>query len=254
MQVKVLSALQDNYMYLIVDPNTKEAAVVDPVEPNKVMEQVQSMKANLTTVLTTHHHWDHSGGNEKLVSMVPSLKVLGGDNRVPRINVHVQDGQEFSIGQMKVKCLLTPCHTSGHVCYFFPEAEPPAVFTGDTLFIAGCGKFFEGTADQMYRALVEKLATLPDSTRVYCGHEYTVNNLKYAAKVEPNNEAIAAKMAWAEKMRENNEPTVPSTIAEEKTYNPFMRVNQDSVHEHAKLHDPISTMAFLRKEKDHFRP
>ncbi|CAN8007995.1 unnamed protein product [Ixodes pacificus] len=256
MQIKVLNALQDNYMYLVVDPSTKEAAVVDPVDPEKVLEEVKKLNVKLTTVLTTHHHWDHSGGNDKLVELSPGLAVYGGDDRVPKITRHVQDGEQLQVGQLTVKCLHTPCHTSGHICYFFPASngDAPAVFTGDTMFIAGCGKFFEGTADQMYKALVEKLAKLPDATRVFCGHEYTINNLKFAAKVEPGNQAIVDKMAWAEKKRAKNEPTVPSTIAEEKTFNPFMRVNESAVHKHAHLNDPISTMAYLRKEKDHFRP
>lgn len=256
MQVKVLNALEDNYMYLLVDDATRECAVVDPVEPAKVLDEVSKLDVKLTTVLTTHHHWDHSGGNERLLELSPKLRVFGGDDRVPRLTERVTDNQELKVGKLTVRCLLTPCHTSGHVCYFVPAADgqAPAVFTGDTLFIAGCGKFFEGTADQMYKALVERLSKLPDDTRVYCGHEYTVNNLLYASTVEPDNESIKSKLSWARDKRAKKEPTVPSTIAEERSFNPFMRVGEASVHKHAKLDDPVSTMAFLRKEKDHFRP
>lgn len=256
MQVKVLNALEDNYMYLLVDSASKEAAVVDPVEPAKVIEAAKEIGARLTTVLTTHHHWDHAGGNNRLLELAPELRVFGGDDRVPRITNHVADNQEIRVGELTVRCMLTPCHTSGHVCYFVPAAagQPPAVFTGDTMFIAGCGKFFEGTADQMYRALVERLAKLPDDTRVFCGHEYTVTNLLFAATVEPDNKAVADKLAWARDCRSRKEPTVPSTIAEERSFNPFVRCNEPSVHKHAHLDDPVSTMAFLRKEKDHFRP
>lgn len=256
MQVKVLNALADNYMYLLVDDESREAAIVDPVEPTKVLDEVKKLGVRLTTVLTTHHHWDHAGGNERLLALSPNLRVYGGDDRVPKLTEHVTDNQELQVGKLTVQCLLTPCHTSGHVCYFVPAADgqPPAVFTGDTLFVAGCGKFFEGTADQMYRALVERLSKLPDDTRVFCGHEYTVTNLQFAATVEPKNEAIKKKLAWARDQRSRKEPTVPSTIAEERSFNPFMRVREPTVHQHARLEDPVSTMAFLRKQKDHFRP
>lgn len=256
MQIHILPALSDNYMYLLVDESSKEAAVVDPVEPQKVADAVQELGLNLSTILTTHHHWDHAGGNSKMSELFQGLKILGGDDRIPALNQMVSHGDEVRIGDITVKCLSTPCHTGGHICYFAtsPSKEGPAVFTGDTLFIAGCGKFFEGTADEMHSALMTKLSSLPDETRVYCGHEYTVNNLKYALHVEPLNESILAKMKEAGTKRGTNQPTVPSTIEQEKKYNPFMRVNEASVQRHASASDPISTMAYLRREKDHFKP
>merc|ERR1712087_82962 len=151
--------------------------------------------------------------------------------------------------------MFTPCHTSGHICYFVtgPSGEEPAVFTGDTLFIGGCGKFFEGTGKEMHAALIEKLSSLPTETKVYCGHEYTVNNLKFAEHVEPDSEAVKSKMAWAKTQRSKEQPTVPSTIAEEMQYNPFMRVRESAVQSHAGMKDPVEVMGFLRKEKDNFR-
>ncbi|XP_067006492.2 hydroxyacylglutathione hydrolase, mitochondrial isoform X2 [Anabrus simplex] len=255
MKVQILSALQDNYMYLIVDEATKEAAIVDPVEPDKVLSAVQKAGVRLTSVLTTHHHWDHAGGNTNLVKQAPSaLEVYGGDDRIGALTRKVKHGDKFNVGQLSIKCLATPCHTSGHICYFVESpGHPPAVFTGDTLFIAGCGRFFEGTPDQMYQALVETLGHLPNDTKVFCGHEYTVANLKFAQHVEPTNEDIKKKMAWAEGKRAHRQPTVPSTIGEEKLYNPFMRVTEKSVQEHAKISDPIKTMGFIRREKDDFR-
>ncbi|RWS15291.1 hydroxyacylglutathione hydrolase-like protein [Dinothrombium tinctorium] len=256
MQVHLLPALSDNYMYLIVDETSKEAAIVDPVEPVKVQEAVNQHSVKLSTVLTTHHHWDHSGGNADLVKMMPNLKVCGGDSRVPAITKTVKHGDELKIGSLNVRCLFTPCHTSGHICYYVTDSGDrcdPAVFTGDTLFIAGCGKFFEGTPEEMYNALINTLGELPDNTKVYCGHEYTVNNLKYARHVESNNSDIAAKLQWAMEKRKKNESTVPSTIAEEKKTNPFMRVNVKEVQQHAKENDPIKTMGFLRREKDRFK-
>uniref|UniRef100_A0A803V9D2 Hydroxyacylglutathione hydrolase, mitochondrial n=1 Tax=Ficedula albicollis TaxID=59894 RepID=A0A803V9D2_FICAL len=200
MKVEILPALTDNYMYLLIDQDTREAAIVDPVQPQKVLDAVKKHGVKLTTVLTTHHHWDHAGGNEKLVKMEPGLHVYGGDSRVGALTQRVSHLTALKVGSLSVKCLSTPCHTSGHICYYVTKpnsSEPPAVFTGDTLFVAGCGKFFEGTPDEMYKALIEILGSLDPQTRVYCGHEYTINNLKFARHVEPSNPSIQEKLAWA---------------------------------------------------------
>ncbi|XP_061455178.1 hydroxyacylglutathione hydrolase, mitochondrial isoform X1 [Rhineura floridana] len=256
MKVELLPALTDNYMYLLIDEDTKEAAIVDPVQPQKVAEAVRKHGVKLTTVLTTHHHWDHAGGNEKLVKMAPGLQVYGGDSRVGALTQKVSHLMSFQVGKLNVKCLATPCHTSGHICYFVTKpnsSEPPAVFTGDTLFVAGCGKFFEGTPEEMYKALIEILGRLPPETKVYCGHEYTINNLKFARHVEPKNSAIQRKLFWAKAKYDGGEPTIPSTIGEEFTYNPFMRVREATVQQHAGETDPIRTMGAIRKEKDSFK-
>ncbi|XP_017780452.1 PREDICTED: hydroxyacylglutathione hydrolase, mitochondrial [Nicrophorus vespilloides] len=260
MKIHILPALTDNYMYLIVDEKTKQAAVVDPVAPETVLQAVNAHGVNLTKVLTTHHHWDHAGGNEDLVKKCKnSLDVFGGDDRIGAMTTKVKHGDKFKIGDIDVECIFTPCHTSGHICYYLTttsgsEVEtPPVVFTGDTLFIAGCGRFFEGTADEMYSALIEKLSKLPDETRVFCGHEYTQQNLRFAKFVESENADIDAKIEWAARMRGKGEPTVPSTIGEEKRINPFMRVNEAAVQSHANCgQDPRKTMQIIRKEKDSF--
>ncbi|XP_074596746.1 hydroxyacylglutathione hydrolase tenzing norgay isoform X2 [Brevipalpus obovatus] len=253
MNVHILPALSDNYMYLIVNETTKETAVVDPVEPDNVIAACKAKDLNLTRVLTTHHHWDHAGGNKQLVSKVDNLTVCGYDDRIGACNKKVSHGDEFKIGSLLVKCLFTPCHTSGHICYYVTSPQGDgAVFTGDTLFAAGCGKFFEGTADQMHDALIKTLGSLPDSTKVYCGHEYTIGNLKFARHVEPNNEHVSKKIEWAEKMRSENSPTIPTTIGEEKMINPFMRVVEKDVQEFAKSTDPVEVMGRLRTEKNNF--
>lgn len=254
MKVQILPAWSDNYMYLLIDEDTKEAAIVDPVEPDKVIAAAAAEGVKLTTVLTTHHHPDHAGGNEDLVKKVQGLTVYGGDNRIGALTKAVSHGDQFSVGSLSVRALATPCHTTGHICYYVTGGgDSPAVFTGDTLFIAGCGRFFEGSPPQMYAALVEILGALPDDTRVYCGHEYTVKNLEYAKTVEPANSAIDDKIAWARQKRAANEPTVPSTIGEEKRFNPFVRVNEASVQAHTgTAGDGIATMGALRKEKDNF--
>ncbi|XP_050475089.1 hydroxyacylglutathione hydrolase, mitochondrial isoform X2 [Bombus flavifrons] len=224
MKVQILPALQDNYMYLIIDEASQEAAIVDPVDPDSVACAVQQNN------------------------------VYGGDDRIEALTCKVKHNDTFNIGKLQVRCLATPCHTSGHICYYITgDQESPAVFTGDTLFAGGCGRFFEGTAEQMYKALIEILGSLPNETKVYCGHEYTGNNLKFGKHVEPENEAIRQKIEWVRIQREKNNPTVPSTIQEEKFTNPFMRVHEQSVMDHTEQKDPIQTMAFLRREKDNFK-
>lgn len=167
----------------------------------------------LKSVITTHHHWDHAGGNGKLVSKATasglSLKVYGGDDRIDALTNKVGQDDTFLLGSLTVRCLFTPCHTTGHICYYIdaPSGER-AVFTGDTLFLGGCGRFFEGTADQMHEALVIKLSQLPDDTKVYCGHEYTLQNLAFGQHVEPNNTDVANKIEWSRKQRDQNLPTV----------------------------------------------
>eukprot|EP00057_Strongylocentrotus_purpuratus_P032092 XP_786600.3 PREDICTED: hydroxyacylglutathione hydrolase, mitochondrial-like [Strongylocentrotus purpuratus] len=222
----------------------------------KVLKAVEEEGVNLTTVLTTHHHWDHAGGNEKLVKLASGLTVCGGDDRIGALNKKVGHGDEFKVGNLQVRCLFTPCHTTGHICYFVQgdPSEAPVVFTGDTLFLSGCGKFFEGTPDQMYAALIEKLSKLPDNTNVFCGHEYSVSSLSFALSVEPDNVSIQKKLEWAKDQRAKKLPTIPSTLAEEKAYNPFMRVGAKSIQDHVGSTEPIEVMGRLRKEKDNFRP
>lgn len=255
MIVKILPALQDNYMYLLVCPDTLQAAIVDPVEPDVVLSSVKRENVTLSSVLTTHHHWDHAGGNEKLVKQLAQpIPVYGGDDRIGALNVKVSDGDTLTVGNLKVTCMFTPCHTTGHICYYVESPRgDKCVFTGDTLFQGGCGRFFEGTPKQMYSALIEKLSTLPDDTQVFCGHEYTLQNMAFARSVEPNNDAITKRILWAEEKRAENLATVPSTIAQEKTWNPFMRVHIENVQKHAGESDPIKTMESLRKEKDSFK-
>jgi len=263
-RVVTIPATQDNFMYLIVDKSSMQAFVVDPVEPETVLSVVRKQNVTLSGILTTHHHWDHAGGNEKMVNMYKSengdntakMEVYGGDDRIGALTKKVGQGDQIQLGTLTVDCLFTPCHTTGHICYFVKPTdsanEEPAVFTGDTLFIAGCGRFFEGTPQEMYSALVEKLGQLPPKTRVFCGHEYTVNNLKFALSVEPNNAAAKEKLSWAENQRSNRLPTVPSTIAEEKDINPFMRVILPQMQQQVGASDSVGCMRILRTMKDNF--
>ncbi|KAJ3054798.1 hypothetical protein HK097_000790 [Rhizophlyctis rosea] len=249
--IPLLSGRSDNYGYLIHDPRTGEAAVVDPVEPEKVLAVVKTENAKVVGILTTHHHGDHAGGNAEFVQKVPNIKVWGGDDRIEAITTKVTDNKPFKIGSLEVTPLYTICHTTGSVSYYVvdPETNEKAVFTGDTLFIGGCGRFFEGTADQMHNSLINILGRLPPDTKVYCGHEYTKSNLKFAQSVDPSSSAIQSKLAWAEK----TEITVPSTIAGEFTFNPFMRVGEEVMRKATGKEDEVEVMAKLRELKNNFK-
>lgn len=258
MKIRILPALSDNYMYLLMCTETKQAAIVDPVAPETVLAAVAEEGVSLNTVLTTHHHWDHAGGNKELLDLVETKPmVVGGDDRIDGVTKFGKHGDEFKVGSLKVTCLSTPCHTTGHLCYYVegPGGSDKVVFTGDTLFLGGCGRFFEGTADQMYKALVIILGSLPGDTKVYCGHEYAIQNLSFGLSVEPENKELQKKLSWVQEQRACSppKPSVPSTIEEEKSINPFMRVCEASVQAHAGETDPVLTMKAVRLLKDNFK-
>ncbi|CAF2152842.1 unnamed protein product [Rotaria magnacalcarata] len=249
MKIRHFNALEDNYMYLISDDKTKECAVVDPAEPDVLVKTIRNEGLKLTTILTTHHHYDHAGGNTKMLTLMGTdkgqIKVVGGDISLQGLTHSVTDNEKLKIGEIEVTCLSTPCHTAGHVCYVVTDKGEQAVFTGDTLFIGGCGKFFEGTASQMQSSL-QKLASLDPKTLVYCGHEYTKKNLQFAATVEPDNQDLQAKQTSLKSV------TIPSTIGDELKFNPFMRTNQSSVQAFTGKTDPVECMAELRERKNRF--
>ncbi|OAD77444.1 hypothetical protein PHYBLDRAFT_60577 [Phycomyces blakesleeanus NRRL 1555(-)] len=256
MKIIPIQALENNYSYILIDEKTKEAAVIDPMEPIKILNVISQTGAKLSSVFTTHHHWDHAGGNIELVgkyflSKKPGLAVYGADARIPEINYVCKDREEFKLGSLDITPLHTPCHTKGHVCYYVvdPATNEKAVFTGDTLFVAGIGKFFEGDARDMYRILFHVINKLPDDTWIYCGHEYTRDNLKFALTIEPQNEALQAKWAWCQ----DKPITVPSTIGQEKMYNPFLRVNEQSLQMVVGKSDPVEVLHSLREMKNNFR-
>ncbi|KAK4836684.1 hypothetical protein QYF36_026288 [Acer negundo] len=257
MKIFHVPCLEDNYSYLIIDESTKEAAIVDPVEPEKVLEAAKQHGVDLKIILTTHHHWDHAGGNEKMKEMVPGIKVYGGSlDNVKGCTDKVENGDKISLGaNVNILSLHTPCHTKGHISYYVTgkDGEDTAVFTGDTLFIAGCGKFFEGTAEQMYQSLCVTLSSLPKPTQVYCGHEYTVKNLQFALTVEPDNTKIQQKLSWAQQQRQAGLPTIPSTIEEEMETNPFIRVDLPELQKLVGFHDPIEALREIRRRKDNWR-
>lgn len=257
MKIVPIPCLEDNYAYLIVDESTKEAAAVDPVEPEKIIKAASDIGADLKIVLTTHHHWDHAGGNEKIKQLVPGIKVCGGStDNVKGCTNKLEHKDRLTLGtNINILGLHTPCHTKGHISYYVTVGEEgdPAVFTGDTLFIAGCGKFFEGTAEQMYESLCSTLGKLPRQTRVFCGHEYTEKNLRFAMTVEPENEKLMQKHSWAQNQRQAQLPTIPSTIEEEFETNPFMRVDMPEIQAKVGCHSAVAALQEIRRLKDTWR-
>jgi hydroxyacylglutathione hydrolase len=250
MHVHPIPILNDNYAYLLVDEASGAAAVVDPAEPGPVIAAVEAAGVRPTHVLCTHHHPDHSGGNVALRERWPDVEVVGSAAdaaRIPGLTRGVGDGDVVAVGGLAVRVLFVPCHTRGHLAFLAEDA----LFCGDTLFVAGCGRFFEGDAAQMHRALQDVFGALPSSTRVFCGHEYTVTNLRFALTVEPDNAAAREKLAWAEGRRAAGLPTVPGTLGEERAYNPFVRA--PLLQERLGAPDAIAALAELRRRKDEFR-
>jgi hydroxyacylglutathione hydrolase len=258
MKVIIVPVLEDNYAYLLVDEASKTACAVDPADPIKVQEAAKEHGLSISHVLTTHHHWDHAQGNETMKKDIPSVEICGGDQRIPAMTKHLQHGEEFSVanGAIKIRTIASPCHTSGHVLYYATgSGSAPVIFTGDTLFVAGCGRFFEGTAEQMCEALLNRIASLPDETLVYCGHEYTVKNLKFALSLPLRHAPTEERLKWAEALRAQGKPTVPSTVGDEKRTNPFMRVKEPSMAEAVGLSagaSYVEVMTKLRALKDKF--
>jgi hydroxyacylglutathione hydrolase len=246
----------DNFSYLVWDKARNVSAVVDPFSPAGLVSLAESLGAPITTALCTHHHKDHSGGNVELTGIVPGVEIVGSTyETAPGVTVGMShdDTRTIKGGSLSFRALHTPCHTNGHICFVL-QTETPAVFSGDTLFVGGCGRFFEGDAEDMEKSLNVTLAGLPDDCLVFCGHEYTVSNLRFAAAVDPGNESVRKKLAWAALQLERGEHTVPSTVGEEKTYNPFMRTGDPALAAAVGVPGgtPGEVMASLRKRKDAF--
>jgi hydroxyacylglutathione hydrolase len=233
LHVERIPTLGDNYTYLAICETTREAAVIDAPEAAPVIERAAQTEARVTKILCTHRHPDHTMASPELSAHfgVPVFGHSSDAGRVEGLTDGVDQGDTLEVGRETARVLHIPAHTSGDVAYVFDE--PRALFCGDTLFAAGCGRLFEGTAEMMYEALCRKLYALPDDTRVYCGHEYTESNLQFAIHVDPDNRAIRERLEQVQAIRAKaaanwhdatpEEMTIPSTIGEEKRTNPFMR-------------------------------
>lgn len=243
-----IPALKDNYIWMLLDDSEKYAVVVDPGEAKPVIETLEKKGCELSGILITHHHWDHTNGIADLLDYTPEVLVAGSiESRVPGVNLRVNDGEEFAIANVQCKAIAVPGHTLDHTAYY--DAAAKWIFTGDTLFSAGCGRIFEGTPEMMYQSL-QKITALPEDTKVYCGHEYTSQNLNFAAVVEPDNHAISMKQASLPLC------TLPSILGEEKRINPFLRCGVETVkyaaeqYAQRKLHRPVEVFAVLREWKN----
>jgi hydroxyacylglutathione hydrolase len=255
MRIVQIPLLRDNYGYLAVCEETGAAAVIDPSEADPVLERIDQEKVDAKAILNTHHHRDHTGGNAGILER-RKLEVYGhvsDEKRIPGITRQVDEGDAVSIGKEHGRVFFIPGHTTGHVAYLFGKN----LFCGDTLFTAGCGRLFEGTAEQMLDSL-KKLKALPADTLVYCGHEYTENNLKFALTLEPDNAKLRERMERVRAARAAGRSTVPATMAEEIETNPFLRWDSKDLRDNLRKRfpdlelNPVSVFAKVRQLKDQF--
>jgi len=257
--VQLLPTLGDNYTYLVIDNSSQKSVLIDPADADvcKVFLS-QNPSLSLSAILATHHHWDHTGGISGLLQTYPDIPVYTSDSRVKETtNLIGKTMTEILITEaLKFNILYTPCHTKTHVCYH--HAADNLVFTGDTLFIGGCGRFFEGEPAEMHTALNEKLGSLKDETLVFCGHEYTLANLKFGLAVEPDNSEIRSFKNECSKKRSQEPPlpTIPSSIGQEKKINPFMRLESEQIQKNVSAENPldkVDIMKLIRLKKDNFK-
>jgi hydroxyacylglutathione hydrolase len=258
MQVVPVRCLSDNFAYLLICRQTQQCAIVDASEARPVIEAVRSVVSRsgaslkVAAILATHHHHDHVGGNQAVLSEFPGIAVYGHESdrgRIPGQTEFLADGATFELGQLRVTAMHIPGHTLGAVGYL---AQSPggdrAVFTGDTLFVAGCGRMFEGDAPMMFASL-EKLRALPPDTQVFCGHEYTQSNLRFAKAMEPRNPAIDAAMDECKQLLAAGRPTVPSTIGKERAINPFLRADSEELRQTLGVADGAAPWVVFQKAR-----
>lgn len=239
-EVLRIPVLSDNYIWLVHEPDSGETVVIDPAEAGPVLEAANRRGWRITQIWNTHWHPDHVGGNAE-IKAATGCRITGPkaeQDKIATLDAMVEEGDEVGIGAVRARVIDVPAHTAGHIAYHLPSEE--AVFVGDTLFAMGCGRLFEGTAEQMFDNM-RKLSALLDATTVYCAHEYTQSNGRYALAAEPGNHAIADRMVEVDALRAKGEPTVPTTIGLERATNPFMRARD------------AAELAQRRHAKDNFK-
>ncbi len=259
-QIPIRNSLS-NYMYLLACEETLESIAIDPLDHALCLQVAKELGWSIKTVANTHHHHDHIGGNGPVIAATGAQLVshIGAMQSIPNVDRGLQAGDTLECGEFSLEVMDTPGHTMSHICLYFPgaDSEQPALFCGDTLFSAGCGRLFEGTPQQMYTSLA-KLTTLPADTEVFCAHEYTMANIAFAETVEPNNQALVDYKHWANKQRKKNTPTLPSSIQRELAVNPFLRchsaelVTNVSQNMGSTLASEQAVFASLRSWKDNF--
>ncbi len=251
LQIHQFPCLNDNYGVLIHDEAAGLTASIDAPDAAAVQSALAAQGWKLTHILTTHHHADHTGGNMALKDAT-NCEIIGPAAeraKIPGIDKAVGEGDTFSFGSFDVQVFDTPGHTSGHISYYIPAAK--VAFAGDTMFALGCGRLFEGTPQQMWESL-SKLMALPDDTEVYCGHEYTLSNAKFAVSVDPGNADLKARLAEIEAKRTRGEPTVPTSIGLERATSPFVRAGDPGLRAQLGMADAADWEVFaeVRKRKD----
>ncbi|MCB0367054.1 MAG: hydroxyacylglutathione hydrolase [Bdellovibrionaceae bacterium] len=252
--VELIPAFQDNYIFLLHDQEGGAVAVVDPGDAHPVQKALDQREWKLDQIFITHHHPDHIGGVQKLRDHY-SCQVIGADkdkHRLPGLTLTVREGDQLLFGKSECQVIEVPGHTLGHVAYWFKEDR--SLFCGDTLFAMGCGRLFEGTAEQMWESL-SKLSTLPRNTQVFCAHEYTQANGEFATSLEPQNTALLERLKLVEESRKKGEPTIPTTLEWELLTNPFLRPKSEEIQRQLGLSPDLEdwqVFAEVRKHKDHF--
>jgi hydroxyacylglutathione hydrolase len=256
MEIIRIPVLSDNYIFLAIDRERQIAAVVDPAEAAPVLAELTRQQLKLVAIFNTHHHGDHVGGNKELIAAFPDICVYGGAEdrgRIPGQQVYLEDGDRVSFGDRQSEVLFIPGHTRAHIAYYFPPVadESGELFCGDTIFAGGCGRLFEGTPAQMVSSMT-KMRQLPDNTRIWCAHEYTLGNLKFAVTVDPNNSELQQRLIDVIAARNQSIPTVPTNLGVEKRTNPFLRWDIPALQSSVDSQDPIETFARIRGRKDQF--
>ncbi|XP_077253011.1 putative hydroxyacylglutathione hydrolase 2, chloroplastic [Tasmannia lanceolata] len=252
LQIELVPCLKDNYAYLLHDACTGTVGVVDPSEAVPIIEALNRKRRNLTYILNTHHHYDHTGGNMELKARY-GAKVIGSvsdKDRIPGIDIALSDGEKWMFAGHEVLVMETAGHTRGHISFYFPGSG--AVFTGDTLFSLSCGKLFEGSPEQMLSSL-QKFLVLPEETNVYCGHEYTLSNSKFALSIEPKNQALQEYAAHVTHLRSKGLPTIPTNLKTEKSCNPFLRTSSMEIRQALNIPDNANdaeALGVIRRAKD----
>ncbi len=251
LEIHQFPCLSDNYGVLIRDPATGATAAIDVPDAGAVRQALKTKGWKLTHILTTHHHNDHTAGNLEIKAET-SCTIIGPRNeaaKIPGIDTKVGQGDRFKFGSFEVDVLDTPGHTAGHISFVIPAAS--VAFVGDTLFALGCGRVIEGNMQTMWESL-SKIAKLPPNTRIYCGHEYTVANARFALTIEPDNAALKSRADWAARMRAESKPTLPTTLSDELATNPFLRAHVPAIRKRLGLESALDWQVFgeIRERKN----